>query len=416
MARPDERRRVALYNGVFVRHDAISDSLRHKLEILWALADAGLPVAPVVFTHHSDSPDPAVFAGRGAFDVLTSPAFWQADLHWYEFGIAYDLFNSVFVVPRGRPILGIYHNVTPLELVTEPESRLAVQRSMAQRHNFERADHVACDSELNRDDLLALHFDPAKLSVLHLPPAVPRDGRPRPYQEQRDPGQPVRLLFVGRFVRSKGLVDLLEAAAVVLGRGIDRFEVTLVGNPAFADAPTREELTGLRDRRGLRRHVTVAGQVSDEELAAHYLGADAVVMPSYHEGYCVPVVEGFGHGCYVIASSAGNLPNVVGGLGTLVPAGDVAALAGAIEGFVTAVLRARDAHTPARLDTVWGPLPEAQWRDRVATHLEGYSLARYRRGVLDLLDRFLPGLADHPAWDGAVAALVSPAPAGVGAP
>jgi glycosyltransferase involved in cell wall biosynthesis len=376
-------RRVALYNGVFVRHDAISDSLRHKLEIVTALADAGVPVAPVVFTHYSDSSDPAVFGGRGTFDVVTSPRFWDADLHWYEFGIAYDLFDTVFARPPERPALGIYHNVTPLDLVTDPESRQAVERSMVQRHNFALFDHVACVSALNRDDLLALGLAPDRLSVLHLPPAVTPGGATRLLQSQRNAGEPVRLLFVGRFVRSKGLVDLVEAAALLLQRGVDHFELTLVGSPEFADAPTRQELHRLRQHHGLSQHVTVAGRVEHDELAALYRSADSVVLPSYHEGYCVPVIEAMGQGCYVIASSAGNLPVIVGGLGTLVTAGDVGALADAMQRFV-------------------------------AETMAGYSLAAYRRGVLDLLDRFLPGLSDHPAWDAAVASLVaSGAPLGV---
>jgi len=409
------RRRVALYNGVFVRHDAISDSLRHKLEILTALADAGVPVAPVVFTHHSDSSDPVVFPGRGLFDVVTSPAFWGADLHWYEFGIAYDLFNTVFARPPGRPALGIYHNVTPLDLVTDPKSRKAVERSMLQRNNFALFEHVACVSVLNRDDLADLGIPADRLSVLHLPPAVPPGGPPRLLQEQRDEREPVRLLFVGRFVRSKGLVDLVEAAARLLQRGVDRFELTLVGSPEFADPPTRDELHRLRQHHGLSQHVTLAGRVEHDELAALYRGADAVVLPSYHEGYCVPVIEAMGQGCYVIASSAGNLPVIVGGLGTLFTAGDVASLADALEGFVAETLAARAQRQPALMATASGPLPETQWRQRVTAHVAGYSLAAYRRGVLDLLDRFLPGLSGHRAWDGAVRDLLAPGqPVGVG--
>jgi hypothetical protein len=101
----------------------------------------------------------------------------------------------------------------------------------------------------------------------------------------------------------------------------------------------------------------------------------------------------------------------------LIAAGDVAALADALEGFVAESLAARAERRPALLATAWGALPESPWRERAAAHVAGYSLAAYRRGVLDLLDRFLPGLSDHRAWDGAVASLLSPstaAPVGVG--
>jgi glycosyltransferase involved in cell wall biosynthesis len=397
-------RRVALYNGVFVRHDAISDSLRYKLDILEALAGAGVPVAPVVFTHHSDS---AAYPGRGTFEVLTAPDFWRADLHWYEFGIAYDLFNTVFTVPAGRPVLGTYHNVTPLALVTDPDSRLAVRRSAVQRHNLARADHVACDSEFNRHDLLAIGIAPERLSVLALPPAVAPPETPRRFQEDHPPGDSVRLLFVGRFVRSKGLVDLIEAVVQARRRGAAPFHLTLVGNPAFADPPTLNELEALRRRHDLDSLVSIAGAVDDTELSRLYRNSDALVLPSYHEGYCVPVIEALAHGCYVITSDAGNLPAIAGGLGTLVATGDVAALAGAIETFVAAVHAARSTSRPAVLPAERGPTPEPQWRALVAAHLGHHSLANYRRGVLDLLARYLPDLAEHPAWDAAANALVA---------
>jgi glycosyltransferase involved in cell wall biosynthesis len=398
-------RRVALYNGVFVRHDAISDSLRYKLEIIEALAGAGIPVAPVVFTHHSDS---ASIPARGTFEVLTTAGFWRVDLHWYEFGIAYDLFNTIFAVPTGRPVLGTYHNVTPLALVTDPDSRRAVQRSIIQRHNLARAEHVACDSEFNRDDLLAIGIAPERLSVAPLPPAVEPPPAPRRrFQAQRSVDDPVRLLFVGRFVRSKGLVDLIEAVAQVRQRSATPFHLTLVGNPEFADTPTRNELEALRRRHDLASLVTITGAVADTELSRLYRDSDALVLPSYHEGYCVPVIEALGHGCYVITSDAGNLPAIAGGLGSLVATGDIATLAGAIETFVAAIRAARTTGRPAMLPTTKGPIPEPEWRESVAAHLEGHSRANYRHGVVDLLARYLPELAEHPAWDGAVAALVA---------
>ena len=65
-------------------------------------------------------------------------------------------------------------------------------------------------------------------------------------------------------------------------------------------------------------------------IAELYRGADVFVMPSHHEGYCVPVIEAMSSGCYVIGSDAGNVPNIMGGLGTVFPAGDADELARAI--------------------------------------------------------------------------------------
>ena len=121
----------------------------------------------------------------------------------------------------------------------------------------------------------------------------------------------------------------------------------------------------------------------------------------------MPVIEALAHGCYVITYDAGNLPAIAGGLGSLVATGDIATLAGAIEAFVAAIHAARTAGRHAMLPTTKGPTPEPEWRETVAAHVEHHSRANYRHGVLDLLARYLPELAEHAAWDGAVAALVA---------
>ena len=91
-------------------------------------------------------------------------------------------------------------------------------------------DHVICDSEFNRDDLLAYGLPAERLSVLHLP--APDVASPRRARSLR--GR-VELLFVGRFVRAKGVVDLLRAIELLHERGVSGFRVTLAGNQSFAD-------------------------------------------------------------------------------------------------------------------------------------------------------------------------------------
>ena len=58
--------------------------------------------------------------------------------------------------------------------------------------------------------------------------------------------------------------------------------------------------------------------------------ADVLVSPSFHEGLCVPIVEGYRAGCRVIGSDAGNLPYLVQPPDPVVPVGDADALAAAM--------------------------------------------------------------------------------------
>jgi hypothetical protein len=73
------------------------------------------------------------------------------------------------------------------------------------------------------------------------------------------------------------------------------------------------------------------GEVSDEELAALYRGARALVFPSLYEGFGIPVLEAMASGTPVVTSAGGATEEVAGGAAVLVDPLDVEAIAAGIE-------------------------------------------------------------------------------------
>jgi glycosyltransferase involved in cell wall biosynthesis len=61
-----------------------------------------------------------------------------------------------------------------------------------------------------------------------------------------------------------------------------------------------------------RERVIVSGFVSDDELAALYRGAIALVMPSREEGFGLPALEAMACGCAAITSNAAALVEITG--------------------------------------------------------------------------------------------------------
>ena len=73
------------------------------------------------------------------------------------------------------------------------------------------------------------------------------------------------------------------------------------------------------------------GRVSDEELAALYRGARAVLYPSLYEGFGLPVLEAMACGAPVVTSRGGATEEVAGDAAVLVDPLDVAAIVAGLE-------------------------------------------------------------------------------------
>jgi glycosyltransferase involved in cell wall biosynthesis len=128
------------------------------------------------------------------------------------------------------------------------------------------------------------------------------------------------LLHVGHVEPRKNLAVVVDALRTLPAAA--RPELWLAGRDAGALASLRARAHDVA--------VRALGAVDDAQLAALYRGARAVVVPSLYEGFGMPALEGLAHGCAVLASDAGALPEVVGDAGTVLPAHGSAAWAAAI--------------------------------------------------------------------------------------
>ena len=75
--------------------------------------------------------------------------------------------------------------------------------------------------------------------------------------------------------------------------------------------------------------MVVTGRVTVPQLKALYLSADALLVTSDHEGFCVPLVEAMSLGVPVVAVPHAAVPDTAGPAARYADA-DPAALAGAI--------------------------------------------------------------------------------------
>jgi glycosyltransferase involved in cell wall biosynthesis len=142
---------------------------------------------------------------------------------------------------------------------------------------------------------------------------------PRNRPDRRSP----RIVSVGRLKAPKDAFTLVRALAG-LPRG--SFEAVVVG-----DGPDRAALEAEVESLALAPVLELAGERRDvPELLAT---ADIFVLSSRSEGLPMTILEAMAAGLPVVASSVGGVPEVVvdGETGLVVPPGDPASLAAAIE-------------------------------------------------------------------------------------
>ena len=132
------------------------------------------------------------------------------------------------------------------------------------------------------------------------------------------------LLYVGRFSKEKGLLDLLNALSMIKPElDLTNVQVMLIGK-----GPQHDEVQDLIRHEELGGVVQVRSWVRQEDLAAYYSAADALLLPSHSEAFARVIPEALSCGVPVIGSKiTGTEDHIRDGMtGFLFPVGDVQAL------------------------------------------------------------------------------------------
>lgn len=304
--------KLALLAPVLSARDAVGSDV---LAMAAALRARGVDVR--LYADHATGIDDAVHTPHGL------PAWLSGadDVLVYHYSIGWPRAADLLARVRGRRYIR-YHNVTPPGFFTgwsadhvracaAGRAALPVLLADAQAHWWPCSTYSA-------DELVAHGLPRERCSVLpplHRVEALAETAAD-PDRIDRWAGA-CNWLSVGRIAPNKGHLLLLDAFA---------------GYVRDVEPDARLLLAGKRDRRlhrysrmlearcaalGITEHVHFLDSVDEATLKAAYVVADALVVTSEHEGFCVPPVEAMALGVPVVARAATALPSTVGDAGLL---------------------------------------------------------------------------------------------------
>ncbi|MFP5201473.1 MULTISPECIES: teichuronic acid biosynthesis protein TuaC [Bacillus] len=141
-----------------------------------------------------------------------------------------------------------------------------------------------------------------KVEAKCLPLGIPLQSFSRTEEDQKSirkhlglPLQDKLVVFVGRLVTEKGLLELADAVS-----SMDGVKAVLVGK-----GPLAKELTERAEA-----SIILPGQVPNEQVRDYLMAADLFTLPSYSEGMPTVVLEALALKVPVIATRVGGLPSL----------------------------------------------------------------------------------------------------------
>lgn len=215
-----------------------------------------------------------------------------------------------------------------------------------------RFDKFVAVSDYTRRCLIAAGVP--KERVLRIYNGIEYEGWPKQQKSSND-NDMIDFLFFGRPSYAKGVDILLDAIDRVVENNL-KASFTLI-LPSEKTPILRDVLLRIDKH---KEAVTIKHDLSFDQLKQEIAESDAVIIPSYSEGFCYAAVETMAIGTPIISSGKGALEEVVGGRHITMATHDG-------EGLYDAINRT--------IDAKWEEVPATQFElsDTVSTYITLYS-------------------------------------------
>jgi glycosyltransferase involved in cell wall biosynthesis len=207
------------------------------------------------------------------------------------------LLRDSVIVPRllpGRAKVFLKFHGSDGQLLKTRNPTLAIAR----RRLLSHASGIGLLSSEERENFLRAGVPPQKLFVIK---NVVESGGPEPNADFRKqinlPDDMPLLLFIGRFIPAKGLLDVIRAAGLLRDRG-QAFRLLCLG-----DGPARNDAEQEVARLNLQDHVRFFGYIPEADTGAFYVNSTVLLFPTYHyEGFPMVIFNAAAAGLPIITT------------------------------------------------------------------------------------------------------------------
>lgn len=290
------KREIVISTYFAVHRDAVGNDIQIQSSVLRA---AGYDVA--IYAEHADEYFSSLICSlEEACAILSRPSSILILHHSCYLPSLEELLHAA----QGS-ILVKYHNITPEQYFSHsPRAQKELVLARLQSEIIISSGKVSCylgDSTYNNEELIQLGAPRQlcrKLAPFHFVEDFHQAGINSKLQASLQDGR-FNVLFVGRLMRHKGQIEMIEIIDHYLAMYDHNIRLILVGrleNPGYG-----HQLEQAINSRRLSSYVEVYQDVDFCDLHTFYKNSQVFLTLSEHEGFGVPILEAQYHHLPVVA-------------------------------------------------------------------------------------------------------------------